>query len=253
MKTMRIATMSVVLVAAAMLAGAVRADYVDTIQRTWNQTGPAPASPMGQYYDLRSVLDANNRISDAALDMRFSTLSLLARPVYDRDGTLMGSLNDILVDAYGNPVTAVIAASAAAAPVAGLVGLNYSDVVDMNAPPSKLPVIKPVAKYLMQNARAATAPPAFGAAASALRELPVKTASGDTVGQVGNFVFGRTTEPYFVIAVGPGGSAGQALMRFKDLQRVSSGAGSYIQLTPEQSEFFMNQFMRPPAISSAAP
>jgi len=253
MNRMCTAVIIFVLAAGGVLAPPANAAYVDTIQRTWNQTGPAPAPAASRFIDLRGALDAGNITSDSTLDMRFSTLSLLGRPIYDRDGAPMGTLSDILVDAYGNPVTAVIAAGAAAAPVAGFVGLNYTDAIDMNAPPSKLTVIKPVSLDLLKNARAEITPPPSGAAASAMRNLSVKTISGDTVAQVGNFVFGRTTQPYFVMAVGPWGSGGEALMRFKDLQRVSSAAGSYIQLTPGQSDFFMNQLMRPPPISSAAP
>jgi len=249
----RTAIIVFVLAAGVAISPAVDAAYVDTIQRTWNQTGPAPAPAASRFVDLRGALDAGNIISDSALDMRFSSLSLLGQPIYDRDGAAMGSLNDILVDAYGNPVTAVISAGAGAAPVAGFVGLNYTDVIDMNAPPSKLTVIKPVSLDMLKNARAQITPPPSGAAASAMRNLSVKTVSGDTVGQVGNFVFGRTTQPYFVMAVGPGGSGGEALMRYKDLQLVSTAAGAYIQLTPGQSDFFMNQLMRPPAISSAVP
>jgi hypothetical protein len=73
------------------------------------------------------------------------------------------------------------------------------------------------------------------------------------VGQIGNFVFGRTTEPYFVMTLGPGGAAGQALMRFKELQRVSSASGPYIQLTQAQSDFFAARLLQAQALSSAGP
>lgn len=239
--------------AAGMISSSPQAAYVDNVQRTWEQTGPPPAPSGAVFLDLRSVLDAENRISDAALDMRFSSLSLLGRPVYDRDGAWMGSLNDILVDAFGNPVTAVISANAASGSAAGLIGLNYTDVIDMNAPPSKLTVIKPVSKDMLENARAGTSPPPSGVAVSALANLQVKTVSGNTIGQLGNFVFGRTTEPYFAVTLGPGGAAGQALMRFKDLQRISSVSGPYIQLTQAQSDFLTAHILQAQTLSSAGP
>jgi hypothetical protein len=163
----------VFVIAAGMAPSSLQAAYVDNVQRTWEQTGPPPAPSGSVYIDLRSALDADNRISDATLDMRFSSLSLLGRPLYDRDGAWIGSLNDLLVDGNGNPVTAVVAANASGGSVAGLVGLNYTDVIDMNAPPSKLTVVKPVSMDMLAHARAGIVPPTAGVAISTLTNLQV--------------------------------------------------------------------------------
>jgi sporulation protein YlmC with PRC-barrel domain len=223
----------------------IPASYTNTVEKNWRQQKNTEIQEAVIYHDLRNGMVPDRTVSSAGLENRYSSAGLIGAYVYTRDNTRIARIEDVILDQFGNAQKIVLKGEWPYDLEGNPVMLGYEEVIDVNATANEPSVVKAVSVDQLKAAPIYNGAVGNGeATASFFPGAEVKDNAGDPVARVENISFSRNTEAYFILSYGQGGDSGQALMAYKDVQKIFPGKGVYLQLTGEQTDFFKKYLLK---------